>query len=131
MGSKFASRFGHKRSVSDDSFPVLFAIRHASHNVRMQLSSTDVVVMEGTFLYDGTVVCDLRIVRRPIRFGTGDDEDPPEFRDDLVQDTFYLEYGSTTERGVFNAGGGAYPSLSAAMAHAGAAPGFGSTDTWM
>ena len=96
----------------------------------MQLSSTDVVVMEGTFLYDGTVVCDLRIVRRPTRFGTGDYEDPPEFRDDLVQDTFYLEYGSTTQRGVFSAGGGGHPSLSAAMAQAEAAPGFGSTVTW-
>ena len=96
----------------------------------MQLSSTDTVVLEGTFLYDGTVVCDLRIVRRPIRFGTGDYEDPPEICDELVQDTFYLEYGSTTQRGVFNAGGGAHSSLSAAMAAAEAAPGFGNSVVW-
>ena len=35
----------------------------------------------------------------------------------------------TPKRGVFNAGDGGRPSLSAAMAHAGAAPGFGSTVT--
>ncbi|MDP9123892.1 MAG: hypothetical protein M3N82_04735 [Pseudomonadota bacterium] len=96
----------------------------------MQLSSADLVVKEGTFLYDSAVVCDLRIVRRPIRFGTGDDEDPPEIRDDLVQDTFYVEYGSTTQRGVFNAGGGAHPTLLTAIAHAEAAPGIGKTIVW-
>ena len=105
-------------------------VTFSSHNVAMELSSTDAVVMEGTYLYDGTVVCDLRIVRRPIRFGTGDCEDPPEIRDDLVQDTFYLEYGSTTQRGAFNAGGGAHSSLSAAMAQAEAASGFGKSVVW-
>jgi hypothetical protein len=96
----------------------------------MQLSSADLVVKTGTFLYDGAVICDLRIVRRPIRFGTGDDEDPPEIRDDLVQDTFYVEYGSTTQRGVFNSGGGAHPTLLTAIAHAEAAPGIGKTIAW-
>jgi hypothetical protein len=96
----------------------------------MKLSSADVVEMEGTFLYDGTVVCDLRIVRRPVRFGSGDYEDPPEIRDDLVQDTYYVEYGSTTERSVFNAGGGAHDSLRAAITSAEAAPGIGKTIVW-
>ncbi len=123
----FRAAGGQEPTITKGRFPGRF---RASHNVRMQLSSTDLVVMEETFLYDGTVVCDLRIVQRPIRFGTGDCEDPPEFRDDLVQDTFYIEYGSTTRRGVFNAGGGAPPSLLAAMAHAEAAPGFGSTIVW-
>jgi hypothetical protein len=86
--------------------------------------------MEGTFLYGGTVVCELRIVRRPIRSGTGDYEDPPEICDDLAQDAFYLEYGSTTQRGVFNAGGDAHPSLSAAMAAAETAPGSGNSIVW-
>ena len=98
--------------------------------VAMQVSSTDLVVKEGTFLYDGAVVCDLGIVRRPIRFGTGDDKDPQEVRDDLVRGTFYAEYGSTTQRGVFNAGGGAHPTLLTAMAHAEAAPGIGKTIVW-
>jgi len=95
----------------------------------MQLTSTDVVVMKGTFLYGGTV-CDLRIVLRPIRFGTGDNEDPTEIRDDLVQDTFYVEYGSTTQRGAFNAGSGGHPTLGAAIADAEAAPGIGKTIVW-
>ena len=67
---------------------------------------------------------------KPIRFGTGDHEDPPEISDDVVQDTFYIQYGSTTARGVFNAGGGGFSSLSAAVAHVEAMPGFGQTVSW-
>jgi hypothetical protein len=99
-------------------------------NAAMQSSTTDTVVKEGTFLYDDTVVCDLRIVHSLVRFGTGDYEDPPEIRDDAEHDTFYVEYGSTTERGVFNAGGGGHPTLFAAVGHAEAAPGFGKTIVW-
>lgn len=85
------------------------------------------VVRTGTFLYDGQVECDIRIVFRRIRYGSGDYEDPPELQNDIEQDTYYIEYGSTTERGVFNAGGGGYPSLNAAMAAASAAPAIGKT----
>lgn len=46
------------------------------------------VVKKGTFLYDGTVECDLRIVYSKIRYGSGDYEDPPELENDLMQDTF-------------------------------------------
>src|SRR5947207_397479 len=69
------------------------------------------VVMEGTFLYDDMVECDLQIVFSPTRFGSGDYEDPPEIRDDSQRDTFYLRFGSTTDRGLFNAGGCGAPSL--------------------
>jgi len=88
------------------------------------------VVKQGEFLYDGVVTCDLRIVLSPVRFGTGDDEDPIEFRDDVDVDTFYVEYGSTTERGVFKAGGGGHPSLAAAVAAAEAALGVTAQLTW-
>jgi hypothetical protein len=96
----------------------------------MEPSSAERVVQVGTFLYDGEVVCDIRIVISPIRFGTGDHEDPPEVSDDAVQDTFYIQYGSTTSRGAFNAGGGGFPTLADAVAHVEAMPGFGSTVRW-
>ena len=88
------------------------------------------VVKKGTFLYDGTVECDLRIVYSKIRYGSGDYEDPPELENDLIQDTFYLEYGSTTQRGVYNAGGGGFQSIEEAMKQAESTVGFGHTVKW-
>ena len=99
--------------------------------LRMELSRGESVVQAGTFLYDGQVVCDLRIVLSPVRRGTGDYEDPPEVSDDVDQDTFYIQYGSTTSRGVFNAGGGGFPTLSAAVAHVESMPDFGNTVRWI
>ena len=72
--------------------------------------------MLGTFIYDGTVECDVRIVRSDIRFGTGDHDDPPEIQDDVAIETFYAEYGSTTQKGVFNSMSCGYPSLAEAIA---------------
>ncbi|WP_119965670.1 hypothetical protein [Simplicispira lacusdiani] len=89
------------------------------------------VVREGTFLYDLQIECDVRIVYSPIHYGTGDWEDPPEIQNDLEQDTYYVQYGSTTERGRFNAGGGGHRSLPEAMAAAEAAPGIGPTVRWL
>lgn len=94
------------------------------------LHTDETVVLEGTYLYGGSHECDIRIVRSPVRFGTGDHEDPPEWADDFEEETFYLWYGSTTERGVFNAGGGGFPSLEQAMAAASSAPGIGHTVRW-
>ena len=89
------------------------------------------MVQVGTFLYDGQVVCDLRIVLSPERGGTGDYEDQPEVSDDADENTFYIEYGSTTSRGVFSTGGGGFPTLPAAIAHVEAMPGFGNTVRWI
>jgi hypothetical protein len=88
------------------------------------------VVKSGTFLYAGNVVCDVRIVREPIRFGTGDYEDEEDVREDQLAETFYVEYGSTTERGRFNAGGGGHASLAEAVSAVESAPGIGATVTW-
>ena len=79
------------------------------------LAPNETVVKEGTFLYDGEIECDIRIIRSPVRYGSGDHEDPPEVENDLEQSAFYIQYGSTTERGVFNAGGGGYPTLAEAV----------------
>jgi hypothetical protein len=96
----------------------------------MALLPAERVVRTGTFLYDGHVECDVRIVLSPVRFGTGDYEDPPEVSNDVDQDTFYIHYGSTTSRGVFTAGGGSFATLSAAITHAEAMPGFGNSVRW-
>ncbi len=94
------------------------------------LPPDEAVVKEGSFLYDGKVECDVRIVRSPVRYGSGDYEDPPDIQNDLKRETFYIEYGSTTQRGVFTAGGGGFASLAEAMAYAQAAPGIESTLRW-
>lgn len=87
-------------------------------------------VKAGTFLYAGAIECDVRIVLSRIRYGSGDDEDPPEIANDLDRETYYVWYGSTTHRGVFNAGAGGYPSLAEAMLAAESALGVGSSLRW-
>jgi hypothetical protein len=79
------------------------------------------VVKYGTWLYAGETTCDVRIVYSRICFGSGDDDDPIEMRQDVKRDTFYVEYGSITDRGLFNGGGGAFASVHEAMRHAEAA----------
>lgn len=73
---------------------------------------------ERTWIYAGEVTCDVRIVYSAVRYGSGDEDDPPELVYDVERDTFYVEYGSTVERGVFNTGGGGFGSVDAAMRHA-------------
>lgn len=94
------------------------------------LTPNEVVVKEGVFFYDGSVECDVRIVCTSIRYGSGDYEDEPEIANDLERKTFTVQYGSTTERGIFNAEGGAYSSLKEAIDSAESAPGIGSTIRW-
>lgn len=89
------------------------------------------VVKKGTYIYDSSVECDLCIIYSHIRYGSGDYEDPSDIADDIEVDTYYLYFGSTTERGKFNAGGGGYPSLSEAMVAAENAPGIGRTVRWV
>jgi hypothetical protein len=74
------------------------------------------IVRAGTFLYDGTVVCDVQIVQAPFRPGSGDDEDLPDHRDDQPGPWFHIRYGSTTQRGHFGAGGGYHRTVAEAEA---------------
>ena len=94
------------------------------------LNPNEKIVATGTFLYAGTIECDLRIVFGPIRYGSGDYEDESEIANDSVADTYYVQYGSTTQRGIFNAGGGSFPSLAEARSAVEAAPGIGPTVRW-
>ena len=78
-------------------------------------------VKTGTFLYNNEVRCDIRIVRRTYRPGTGDPSDEAQFRDDLVGTFYEIQYGSTAKRGGWVAGGGFFDSLEAALGHASSA----------
>lgn len=96
-----------------------------------QLRSGQRIVAEGTFLYDGLVECDIRIVFGPICFGCGEFDEEAHLYGDVVRDTYYVDFGSTTARGVFNASGGAYSSLEEAMTHTLMLPGIGSSVKWI
>ena len=85
---------------------------------------------EGTFLYDREVECDIRIVFSPVQFGTGDAADPEDIREDISRESYYLEFGSTTQRGVFNAGGGWCDSLEEAEQAAMKASGIEGSIRW-
>jgi hypothetical protein len=99
--------------------------RHMSHS-----GARELVVQLGTYLYAGQTECDIRIVRAPVRYGTGDDEDTPDIANDQNEPTFYVEYGSATQRGTFASRSVGHPSLEAAMSAAEASPGIGTTVTW-
>ena len=94
------------------------------------LPSSENIVKSGTFLYDGSVVCAVCIAYSPVRFGTGDCEDSPDVADDAEMDSYYVWFGSTTERGSDNAGGGGYSSLEEAIANVEQRPSFGSSVKW-
>lgn len=95
-----------------------------------KLNPGEKVLASGTFLYAGTIECDLRIVFSSVRYGSGDHEDPPDICEDVVVDTYYVQYGSTTQRSFFNAGTEAYPSLEEARSAVEATPGIGLTVHW-
>jgi hypothetical protein len=97
----------------------------------MTLKAGETIAKTGCFTYAGQIICELRIIRSPLRYGSGDHEDPPDIADDQAIATFYVEYGSTTERGTFNAGGGVYDSLEEAIAAAEASPGIGDSVRWI
>lgn len=96
----------------------------------MTLKPGEEIARIGWFTYAGQITCDLRIIRSPVRYGSGDHEDPPHLADDQPVETYYVEYGSTTARGAFNAGSCAFDSLAGAIAAAEAVPGIGDSVRW-
>jgi hypothetical protein len=80
------------------------------------MPSEDQCVQRGTWLYDGTVKCQVEVWRRSLRPGTGDPEDEPTWRDDQVGE-WYEVYYHAPPGGLINrpAGGGYYPDLTAAL----------------
>ena len=55
------------------------------------------IIKEGTFLYDGSVECDIRIAFSATRFGSGDSRDSDEISKDQDVGAYYIHFGSTTE----------------------------------
>lgn len=76
------------------------------------------IIKKGTFLYAGSVVTDIQIVKTNVRYGTGDHEDEPEYRDDIEGEFYNIEFGSTTERGKFVSGSLSHKSLNDAVLEA-------------
>jgi len=93
--------------------------------------SAEKIVKTGTYLYDGTVLCDIRIVYSSIRYGAGDWEDPPELAQDQHGAFFGVQWGSTTARGIFNAASGGGSCISEAVAAAESMQGVGKTIVWL
>lgn len=73
------------------------------------------VVRRGTWLYDGVVAREVRILVSPQRYGTHDYEDVPEIADDRDQQTFVVEYQPLDLSEVRFGGGGQFDSLAEAM----------------
>ena len=78
------------------------------------------VIKQGTWIYAGEVVCDIRIVKHDWCYGSGDYEDDPEVRDDRQGEFYYVQYGSTTRRGEFTGLGQCCSSMEEALNEAGA-----------
>lgn len=89
------------------------------------------VVKTGNFLYDDTVLCDVRIVYSTFCPGSGDWEDPPELAEDRDGEFFGVQWGSTTARGVFKACSGGGATIEEAIAAAESMPGVGRTIVWL
>ena len=92
------------------------------------MDETKQIVKRGIFLYDGSVITDIQIIKTNIRYGTGDYEDEPEYRDDVEGEYYRIEFGSPTERGKFVSGSLSHTSLEDAISEAEKASNY--TATW-
>jgi len=72
------------------------------------------VVKRGTWLYDGTVLCEVRIVQHHLLYGSGDYEDPPEIADDREVTCYYVLFHTPVGEPPW-VGGGAGLSVEEAM----------------
>jgi hypothetical protein len=134
-----SSALGRFRSVADWQQPArsgqpshdLTTIAKMRDIAQMNgLNYGEAVVKVGVYLYDGTVECDLRIIRTAVCYGSGDYEDSADIADDQQCETFYVQYGSTTERGKFNARSGAFLTVDDAIAAVEKIPGVGNSGRW-
>ena len=64
------------------------------------------VVMEGTWIYDGSIPCNLRIIKCNVLYGSGDYYDSPEIRDDKEIQCFYIQFEDMLKKGSYSDGGG-------------------------
>ena len=76
------------------------------------------ILMQGVFYYANEVPTDIRIFKHNMKFGTGDYFDEKEIQHDLKGEFYYIEYGSTSERGKFVALSNHFLTLEDAINHA-------------
>jgi hypothetical protein len=93
----------------------LTALKTTTRTTMTSTSLGEHVVKTGSFLYAPGVKCEIRIVHSPVRYGTGDQDDPPEIANDVEANSYYVQFGSPAQPGVFVAGSVAFPSLKEAM----------------
>jgi hypothetical protein len=80
----------------------------------MDASEKGQVIREGTFLYNGERLCKVRIVQVGLRPGSGDHEDPEEWRDDQRGIFYRIDY-TPPRSDRFAAQGGYLSTLEAAV----------------
>ena len=74
------------------------------------------LVRTGTWLYDDTVPSRVEIWLRPVKYGSGDYEDAPEFQDDQYGEFYEVYYHPPGQIGGGRpSGGGTYDDLRSAM----------------
>jgi hypothetical protein len=73
------------------------------------------VIKQGTWLYAGETACDLRILKHGWNYGSGDDADEKDIREDREGEFYYIEYGSPTKPTEYKTRHGGYETLEEAM----------------
>jgi hypothetical protein len=73
------------------------------------------VIKQGTWPHADEIVCDLRILRHGWNYGSGDDGDEKDIREDQEGEFYYIEYGSPTNPTEYKTRVGGYESLEEAM----------------
>ncbi len=69
------------------------------------------VVLQGSFKYSENVTVPVRIIWREFFPGTGDEEDDFDIQGDFVGACYELQFGSTTEKEVYNSSGGYFKTI--------------------
>ena len=75
-------------------------------------------VLEGSWLYAGSVRVRVRLKRSPFTPGTGDHEDPPELAEDRPEPYFYFDFEAPGSPGVYNSCSPGFASPEEAIAYA-------------
>jgi hypothetical protein len=78
----------------------------------MTLEENEELVSRGSWLY-GTIRLGIFVIRRQVRYGSGDNEDPPDIADDRNVETYVVRYEIAGSGGGYT-GGGQYLSLTEA-----------------
>lgn len=85
---------------------------------RQTLMNAYVISREGTWLYDGQIPTGVRVVACATRWGSGDDEDPPDIRDDVDVPGFDVLWATPTSPFEFSSYASAvFLTLEEAIAH--------------